>query len=240
MDTLWLLPQLLWRCPICLDETSLTVKPSLFFSVLVTCGACGSTWIAEMARGRIRLKPEDGKPLMLEEWVELICSQDLELHLIRGKHPPEKGQETIYCAVKGAALYRGGAQFHPAGEQRRPAIDEAGGLLGSKPGTALTGAGCDTAVLSRESLRMKPTGQLLDIGELTLSNLRLAFRGRRCSLSVPIIQVTSCTAEAGRLVVSYHGHQASIGLVNDSAHRWKAYLNAVVNTFGRGRPVGQP
>lgn len=222
-----LIPEVLWRCPICGEEESLHVvrkkRAGLFSSKpAIVCKQCNAKW-EEISKESMTLvegsESYKGKRSMAE-WGATIYAEELTLDL-------ERDVDTAVLLRDGEGVIRKGVV----------AVFPVGRLGGTRStGRRYRVFTPSFRIPARSSL---PKMQPVDQGELVLTNQRIVFDGNRRILDMDLSQLLSVEVRNRFLELGYGDHKYAFHLGNESPFKWKTYIEAAFQAVQEQKRKGR-
>jgi len=215
-----LIPQVFWRCPICHEEESISVRSEgiLFKRHFVVCGACGAKWkdISEKGMTLVEGPSEQLGMKTLDEWAQL-ASGLLTIKTLDNVQVPillKKGEGVV--KVGRAVLYQEKTR------RTRPSRPYAGVSFRVARGIRI-----HTGSLFPDSARTITETVPADEGEFILTNKRLVFNGNKKPISMDLTKIIAVDVEAGFLEVGYCQRTYLFQFPSESLLKWETYIRGV-------------
>lgn len=173
-----MIPDLLWRCPLCAANDALTHRQRWLCPEVVSCTACGARWrVRRVVGDNFYLKITQpsavndayrpGFELSITAWYD-VMKQMARMEPLRDPQVPLENAEVLYLAS-------GPAELWADSDEALPHSDRAGSPVGAPPPHEAQGCCAGT-------------------GRVFLTSRRIIWQGDKQALNIPLRQVNGVYA----------------------------------------------
>ncbi len=208
-----LVPEVLWRCPVCGEEESLHVVKKrtgiLSSKPAIACRQCNARWEDISGESMTLVEGDEGHQgrRSMAEWSATVYAEKLILNA-------EKDVDTAVLLRDGEGVIKKvSAAVFPVGR------------LG---GTRSTGRRYLVYTPNFKIPRSSPLPKMqpVDHGELVLTNERIVFDGNRRVLNMELSHLLSAEVRNHFLELGYGDRKYAFHLGKESPFKWKTYIEA--------------